>query len=190
MGWKVTSLVIDSESCENVIAEVVVHKLNLKTQQHPQPYKLTWLKRKNEVSVTQRCLVSFSIGNNYSDPVWCDIVCMDAYHLLLGRPWQFDRYIVHDGRKNIYSLQFKGKRLTLCPSQETKPKLGKGSSLFALTDFTSALKDIGVVYASINKGLDLKGMEAPKEVRPLLDEFSDVFPKDLLIGLPPLRNTH
>lgn len=27
---------------------------------------------------------------------------MDSYHLLLGRPWQFDRKAIHDREKNSY----------------------------------------------------------------------------------------
>lgn len=29
---------------------------------------------------------------------------MDTCHLLLGRPWQYDRRVSHDGFKNTYSL--------------------------------------------------------------------------------------
>ena len=29
---------------------------------------------------------------------------MDCCHILLGRPWQYDRYAIHDGRLNQYSL--------------------------------------------------------------------------------------
>ncbi|GJV55821.1 RNA-directed DNA polymerase [Tanacetum coccineum] len=35
--------------------------------------------------VTKRCLVHFSIGKKYNDEVWCEVVPMDAYHILLGR---------------------------------------------------------------------------------------------------------
>lgn len=33
---------------------------------------------------------------------------MDACHLLLGRPWQFDRQAIHDGAKNAYSFKKDG----------------------------------------------------------------------------------
>jgi hypothetical protein len=54
---------------------------------HPTPYWLEWLTKGNEVTVSKRCLVSFSIGTKYMDMVWCDVVDMDTCHLLLGRPW-------------------------------------------------------------------------------------------------------
>lgn len=78
---------------------------------HPKPYNLAWLERTNNISVDRRVLVSFSIGTNYAD-MWCDVVPMDACYLLLGRPWQFDRGAIHDGRQNSYSFEFSG-----CPVQ-------------------------------------------------------------------------
>ena len=78
---------IDSGSCENVVAEEVIQKLGLKAEQHPHPYKLGWLKKGGKVKVTKRCLVSFLVGQKYKDQVWCDVVAMDTCHLLLGRPW-------------------------------------------------------------------------------------------------------
>ena len=50
-------------------------------------YKLEWLKKGGEVTVSKRALVTFSFGSKYKDSVWCDVVTMDACHLLLGRPW-------------------------------------------------------------------------------------------------------
>ena len=86
IGGKVCQLFIDLGSCENVVAEEVVEKLALETEKHPNPYRLEWLKKGNDVVVSKRCLVSFSTGSRYKDKTWCDVVDMDACHLLLGRP--------------------------------------------------------------------------------------------------------
>ena len=48
------------------------------------------LKKKCQVTVSRRCLVSLSIGSIYKDQIWCNVVIVDACHLLLGRPWQSD----------------------------------------------------------------------------------------------------
>ncbi|XP_027178009.1 uncharacterized protein LOC113777168 [Coffea eugenioides] len=36
-------------------------------------------------------------------------------HILLGRPWQFNRSTSHDGRTNTYTFLHKGKKITLAP---------------------------------------------------------------------------
>uniref|UniRef100_A0A2N9FQX7 CCHC-type domain-containing protein n=1 Tax=Fagus sylvatica TaxID=28930 RepID=A0A2N9FQX7_FAGSY len=58
--------------------EEVVDKLRLQQKDHPNPYKLSWLKKGNDVKVTTRCLVSFSIRKKFQDVVMCDVVKMDA----------------------------------------------------------------------------------------------------------------
>ncbi|GJW99531.1 putative reverse transcriptase domain, zinc finger, CCHC-type, aspartic peptidase domain protein [Tanacetum coccineum] len=105
---KVCDVIIDSGSCKNVVSETMVKKLSLKTEKHPHPYKLSWLQKGKSVHVDQRCMVHFSIRDKYRDEVWCDVVPMDACHLLLGRPWQFDRRTIHDGKRNMYSFDKDG----------------------------------------------------------------------------------
>lgn len=56
--------------------------------------------------------VPFSIGK-YTNKVYCDLVDMDACHLLFGRSWQFDKDAHYFGRKNIYKLEAIGIRVTL-----------------------------------------------------------------------------
>ena len=58
--------------------------------------------------------MKFKIGH-YFDEVLCDIMPMDYCHILLGRPWQYDRHVVHDGRLNQYTLWVNGKKQTLLP---------------------------------------------------------------------------
>ncbi|KEH19328.1 Gag-Pol polyprotein/retrotransposon, putative [Medicago truncatula] len=40
---------------------------------------------------------------------------MEASHLLLGRPWQFDRSVLHDGQTNKYSFMHSGQKISLAP---------------------------------------------------------------------------
>jgi len=60
-------------------------------------------------------LVDFSIRKSYFDEVWCDIIPMDACHVLLGRPWRYGRRVTHDGYFNTYSFVKDGKKITLTP---------------------------------------------------------------------------
>ena len=111
---KVCSFIIDGGSCTNVASVLLVEKLQLPTLKHPRPYKLQWLNDSGEVRVQKQVLVSFSIGK-YHDEVLCDVVPMYASHILLGRPWQFDRRANHDGFKNRFSFVKDNKHVTLVP---------------------------------------------------------------------------
>jgi len=83
----------------------VVEKLGLTTISHAKPYKLQWLSEKGEIVVNKQVIIAFSIGK-YKDEVLCDVVPMEATHILLGRPCQFDRKILHDGLTNNFFFTF------------------------------------------------------------------------------------
>ncbi|KAE8696147.1 putative CCCH-type zinc finger family protein [Hibiscus syriacus] len=189
---KVCKMIIDSGSCENVVSEEVVQKLQLKTDRHPKPYKLSWLNKDSEVTVDRRCLVSFSIGRKYFDNAWCDVVSMDACHILLGRPWQYDRSVIHDGRKNTYSLSIKGKKIVLAPRREglTPTPVTHNTNLLSMSRFLDEIEHGDVVYALLpceNNAVDVD-TDLPVEVQRLLAEFSNLMPEDLPPGLPPMRD--
>ncbi|GJX12272.1 reverse transcriptase domain-containing protein [Tanacetum coccineum] len=46
---KICDMIIDGGSCENVVSTYMVEKLGMKTEDHPEPYQLTWLKKGNTV---------------------------------------------------------------------------------------------------------------------------------------------
>ncbi len=116
---KVCSLIIDSGSCTNVASTLLVEKLSLPTLKHPNPYRLQWLNDCGDIRVTKQVMISFSIGK-YKDEVLCDVAPMHAGHLLLGRPWQFDRRVIHDGYKNRYTLVMNNHTIVLTPLQPTE----------------------------------------------------------------------
>jgi len=111
---KVCSMIIDGGSCANVASDTLVKKLNLSCVKHLRPYRLQWLNECGEVRVTKQVVIAFAIGK-YSDEILCDVVPMHASHLLLGRPWQFDRKAIHDGFRNRFTIVKDGKTITLVP---------------------------------------------------------------------------
>jgi hypothetical protein len=111
---KVCSMIIDGGSCTNVASTILVEKLSLPLLKHPRPYKLQWLNECGEIMVNKQVLVAFTIGR-YSDEMLCDVVPMHAGHILLGRPWQYDRRVIHDGFRNRYNFVKDGKTIKLAP---------------------------------------------------------------------------
>jgi hypothetical protein len=161
---KLCNVIIDGGSCENVVAATMVEKLKLKTEDHLKPYKLQWLCEANEVNVNKRCLVEFSIGKNYKDAVVCDIVPMDACHLLLGRPWQYDRKTKHDGFKNTYSFENDGVKILLVPLKMVhipKPSFGEGTNLLTRSGVEKALMENGEGFAIV-----VREEKEPTEILP------------------------
>ncbi|XP_031387159.1 uncharacterized protein LOC116200451 [Punica granatum] len=184
---------IDSGSCENIVFAEAVQKLSLRSEPHPKPYKLAWLKKGGEVSVLKRALVTFSIGPRYRDSVWCDVVMMDACHLLLGKPWQFDRSVSYDGRTNNYSFTHKGLKIVLVPNRgrdAIELELANpitATNLLSLARFQEELHDAEFMFALVGREVVEEGL-MPCESLPILKEFQDVFPEELPNGLPPLRD--
>ncbi|GAV87865.1 zf-CCHC domain-containing protein, partial [Cephalotus follicularis] len=86
IGSKICYMIIDSGNCANVASTALVTKLDLPTTSHPKPYKFQWLNDGNQLKVNHQVLISFAVGTHYNDEVLCDVIPMDACHLLLSHP--------------------------------------------------------------------------------------------------------
>lgn len=64
-------------------------QLQLPIEKHSSPYIIGCIKATEKIEVKERCKISSSIGK-YQAEIYYDIVNMNACHLLLGRPRQFD----------------------------------------------------------------------------------------------------
>ena len=87
-----------------MVSQEMVDKLKLLYDKHPHPYQIAWFKKGNELTVNKRCSIKFSISKTYTDEVWCDVILMDPCHLLVRRPWKYDRKVIHDEGKNTYTF--------------------------------------------------------------------------------------
>lgn len=198
------TFVIDSGICRNVISEEAVAKLGLTREPHPAPYTLGWLDERVNIRITHRALVAFSIGEFYKDRTYCDIAPMDISHLLLGRPWEFHRKIIHDGALNTYIFYRKAHKIVLLPSREdalpappSPPRQLQHQTsttrnttlLCSYSVFLAELKQEGVAFVLLpaSSQRTLTTTTSPT-LAPVLAEFTDVFPADLPTGLPPLRD--
>ncbi|KAF7152640.1 hypothetical protein RHSIM_Rhsim01G0065000 [Rhododendron simsii] len=76
------SFVMDSGSTGNYVSENLVSFLNLPTEDLASPYHVRWVNHEARTLVTKRCLVEFSIGHQYEDKIWCDVVRCDGNGLM------------------------------------------------------------------------------------------------------------
>ena len=93
--------------------------------------------------VNEQCVVNFKI------------MPMDCYHILLGRPWQYDRYIVHDGRLNQYSLWVNGKKQILLPLIESPDEVSCIAIKVCMVNGKQSEKEVKknqVCFAKIPRG--------------------------------------
>jgi hypothetical protein len=160
-------------------------------------------------------MIHFSIGS-YHDFADFYVVPMDACSLLLGRSWEFDTDAIHYDRSNRYTLMNKGKKIVLLPmtpteivqfenektnnakqkgvfnSENQQPIKLKTHVLFATkSDLDELSASTGPCYALVCKhalySIKVVSSALPPAVANLLQEYMDVFPLELPLGLPPVR---
>ncbi|XP_024013222.1 uncharacterized protein LOC112087546 [Eutrema salsugineum] len=161
-----------------VVSKYLVDKLGLTKTKHPRPYKLKWLNNETELKIAEQVTVPFSIGK-YTDQVVCDVVPMQAGHLLLGRPWQFDKETLHNGRTNYYTFTHNNKKHNQAPLtpqevHDMQKAMSRGSEVLLM-----------IFKEGLFSGQEQQ--EIPPTVKELLDRYSDVFLEEIPPGLPPIR---
>ena len=115
----------------------------------------------------------------YVDEVVCDVIEMDACHLILGRSWQYDVDANHRYKDNVYMFYKNGKTIFLGPIKEgIVPKASKvegKSSLLIVNkedEFNRECKELKQVYvAVVTDGEPNKFAEIPEAIQPLIKEF-------------------
>lgn len=117
INQKVCEVIIDVGCSENIVFTALVKALKLVPIKHPNLYSTGWVKKGSETKVIEKCKVPFSIGKHNGDELVFVIMDMDACHILLRLPWQFDNFVIHNGRHNAYTFQWKGEKIVLLPSK-------------------------------------------------------------------------
>ena len=120
---------------------------------------------------------------------------MDVCHVLLGRPWQYDRNVVHDGRMNTYTLEKDGKTHRLLPikDKEVKPEVSKTILLMSgkelLTEMEKKEDPQFFVFRKLRIVLTSTRVDdLPEYIQELLGEFADIIVDELPRLLPSMRS--
>ena len=189
---KVCLVIIDSGSCTNTVLEDMVTKLGLKTETHLKPYSIHWLQDEEGMEITKCYLVLFSIGKTYCDEIWCDVMKMDACHLLLRRPWEYDRRVQHDGYLNTYSFTKDGHRIVLRPlhpEELAKRHKPMQDTLMTRSEVISHINkgELILIFVSKKESKEEDHIPLDPRVEKLVRKFDDVIPEDIPLELPPMR---
>jgi hypothetical protein len=161
---KVCKVIIDGGSCHNLASKEMVEKLGLKLLKHPHPYHVQWLNNSGSIKIAHRVKIPFKIGE-YIDTVECDVAPMTVCHMLLGRPWQYDRSSLHCGRTNQYTIKWKGKELILkpmTPQQILAEHLQKSSNVRNESGKEGEKKNSSALHKSVSESHKLNMRENKK----------------------------
>jgi hypothetical protein len=191
---RVCKVIVDSGSTNNLVSTGMVEKLELEMSDHPNPYKVSWLQKGHQVTVTKQCLVEFKIGG-YNDNILCDVIPMDVCHLLLGRPWKYDRNVIHDGRMNTYTLEKNGRTHMFLSIKDKEVKLEVSNTVLLMSGkeiLTEVKKKEDPQFFMVKKSKIVLNStrvdDLPDELQELLEEFADIIVDELPRSLPPMRS--
>ena len=123
-------------------------------------------------------MVTFLFGKDFEESVWCEVLPIKVSHILLGRPWLFDRRVQHNGYENTYALIHNERKKILRPmkevppikkSEETQPK-----KVFTMCQFEKESKETKVIFALMAWEVEEfkeQDKEYPTNIRKILDDF-------------------
>ncbi|GJZ91397.1 putative nucleotidyltransferase, ribonuclease H [Tanacetum coccineum] len=163
--------------------KALVKAFKLPTKPHPNPYQIGWIKKGPKHKVTESCKVPLAIEKHYNELVTCDVVDMEACHVLLGRPWQ--HYMDATHQDEIREQDF-GNLGGFTKGLENKTLV---TLVASPKEFQAERKETGVSYALVVKGVeDVMENAIPTVIKLLLAEFGKIMMDDTSDALPPLRN--
>ena len=83
---------------------------------------------------------------------------MDCCHILLGRPWQYDRHVVHDEILNQYTLWINGNKKISLPLIESPNEISCTTIKVLMANgkkFEKEVKKNQVCFSIVPRGLSV-----------------------------------
>ncbi|RDY08930.1 hypothetical protein CR513_06788, partial [Mucuna pruriens] len=151
--------------------------------------------KRGEITVDKQVTLVFTLGN-YKDEVVYDVIPMEATHILLGRSWKYDKRVTHDRVRNRFTFEHLGHKVVLkplspkevCEDQVKKSKKTKEKERKKKREKSNSIrKQKHKIPINMCLNVSYPLIELPTGFSSLLEEFKDVFPKEVPHRLPPLR---
>jgi hypothetical protein len=106
------------------------------------------------------------------DEAWCDIIPMTVCHMLLGRPWLYDRKVSYNGYTNTYSFQYKGKKLVLLPLPISDFETANTKiPVLNLHQFSQAVTREHMLLFVVRREVKQNDGKVPKELTTIIEKF-------------------
>ena len=113
------------------------------------------------------------MGKSYVDEVVCDIVEMDACHLILGRPWQYDVDATHRCKDNVYVFFKNGRKIVLGPIKVVYPKALKWRESHHFSSTKLWVAPVSSIALAPFPIISTCTKDSPLELPPALRAFSN-----------------
>lgn len=206
------TVLIDNGSTDDFISSTLASKLKLKTSKvDPITVKMANGNLETQDQATYR--VPLEIGPYYGR-VDFTLLPLDGYDVILGQPWLRKHKSIINCEDNTVTILHHGRRITFTPNatpacNATRQRHQRGEKTMVNANQLSRLIHQGhAVFAAFvsfpNSDIPADSKEPPFETLAsvaqdpddpaskvrikIMEEFSDVFPKDLPNGLPPARD--
>ncbi|RDY12137.1 Retrovirus-related Pol polyprotein from transposon opus, partial [Mucuna pruriens] len=162
------------------------------------------LSEKEEIIFDKQVSLAITLGK-YKDEILCDLVPMEITHILLGRLWQYDRKVIHDRSLPPREfckdqLKMKQKRVEERKGKENERKLSekkmrekqkkekkKKTDCENLLISSKSLKKVFLNRKEILFLLPTSMWLCSISFERMLEEFNDIFLKEIPYDFPPIR---
>jgi hypothetical protein len=120
---------------------------------------------------------------------------MDVCHLLLGIPWKYDKNVVHDGRRNTYTLEKNGRTHMFLPIEDKKVKEEMRNTILLMSGkeiLDELKKEEDMQFVVVRKPRVILTStsihDLPEEIHGLFENFADIVVDELPCLLPPIKS--
>jgi hypothetical protein len=181
-------VLIDGGSTGDYVSAKFVEKHQLKTVPTPEEHQVYMADGSLQSCSEELDQARLQIGR-YKQTVHLTVMVLQGHDVILGKPWLTQHNPSIDWQSNTVVFKYKGR--DICLSSNGLPIPEEPDNLYSALQMKRAIKRGDQGFVTVVQPLDTDTSSTvqplPSDVRHLLDDYNDVFPKDLPSGLPPSR---